>query len=350
MRSVRFRRELDFERGVARRRRGDEDRAERDRAALLARCSGREPDGLVTRHFGTHVETLLAGGSVASCLLSPKVHKLLPVAVGDRVWTEPGAGPRERVVVARASRRNELRRRRGEEDRKGHVIAANIDRMAICASTREPPLRPGALDRYLLLAAALSIEPLIVVTKAELAEAADPVWALLEPYRQREVPLILSSARTGVGLDELRSALASRVTVFAGHSGVGKSSLCKALGLPGAPEEGELSRKGRRVRGRHTTSVARLLPLPGAGGWVVDTPGVRAISGLDVAREDVREQFGDLGEIAGPCPFDDCLHRDEDGCAVRAAEERSELPPGRYAGYLRLLASLAEEDASRRAP
>ena len=118
-------------------------RQERDRAKLLTRYEGTEPDGLVLCMYGTHAETALADGRVQLCLLTPKAHKLFGICVGDRVWTAAGATEAERVIAARAPRRAEVRRKRGEEDRTGHVIAANVDRMAITAALVEPPLRPA---------------------------------------------------------------------------------------------------------------------------------------------------------------------------------------------------------------
>ncbi|HCP46849.1 MAG TPA: ribosome small subunit-dependent GTPase A, partial [Deltaproteobacteria bacterium] len=285
-------------------RRGQKDKqrqvvAEREaqqRERLLARFEGVEPDGRVVCQYGTHAEVSCADGRVRLCLLTPKVHKLFGVCVGDWVWTGRGATDEERIIEGRAERRTEVRRKRGEEDRHGHVIAANVDTMAITAALKEPPLRTGALDRYLVLASHLGLAPLLVLTKLDLTPADDPGWSVLEPYRSLGVDMVYTASVTGQGLADLRVRLAGRVTVFAGHSGVGKSRLCGALGLRDAPEPGDLSRSGGRVRGRHKTSVARLLNL-GDGGWVVDTPGVRAIGLVDLERQDVPIHFPDLADI-----------------------------------------------------
>lgn len=309
------------------------------RARLLARFEGTEPNGRVVCQFGSHAETEFADGSRSLCMLSPKVHKLQGVCAGDLVWTERGATDVERIIQGRAPRRNELRRRRGEDDRTGHVIAANVDLMAITTALREPPLRTGALDRYLVLASVLGIDAMIVLTKLDNSPADDPGWEALQPYRDLGVPIVATSANSGLGLGELREVLAGRISVFAGHSGVGKSSLCLALGLEGAPEAGEMSRTGGRVRGRHKTSIARLLNLPG-GGRVVDTPGVRSIGLVDLSRGDVPVHFPEFERFSEQCPFRDCLHLEEDDCAVRLAVESGELADSRYQSYCRLLATL----------
>ena len=331
-------------RGNGRTEKGREARAaqlELQRERLLAHFEGVEPDGLVLCQFGSHAEVSLADDSAPMCLLTPKVHKLFGVCAGDRVWTDRGATDQERLIVGRAPRRNELRRRRGEEDRIGHVIAANVDLMAITTALQEPPLRTGALDRYLVLSSALGIEAMIILTKLDQTPAEDPGWQSLEPYRELGVPIVATSAATGAGLDELRSHLVGRVTVFAGHSGVGKSSLCQALGLDGAPEAGEMSRSGGRVRGRHKTSIARLLALP-RGGWVVDTPGVRAIGLVDLSREDAPVHFPEFASFSPNCAYRDCLHLGEDDCAVREAVSDGHVPLVRYESYQRLMETLDE--------
>ena len=139
-------------------------RDDRDRTKILARLSVRETDGLVLCMYGSHADVVFADGAVRFCMLTPKVHKLFGLCVGDRVWTETGSGDEERIIVGRSERATSLRRRRSEEDRTGHVIAANIGQLAITMSLHEPPLRTGALDRYLLLASVLGIEPLLVLT------------------------------------------------------------------------------------------------------------------------------------------------------------------------------------------
>jgi len=321
-------------------RRDQKAREDRDRAKLLARYADVEPDGRVLCQFGTHAETALTDGTVRLCMLTPKVHKLFGICVGDAVWTERGATDLERVIVARQARRTEIRRKRGEEDMTGHVIASNVDRMAITAALQSPPLRTGALDRYLVLASVLGVEPMIVVTKTDHAGTDAPEWAALAPYRDLGIPVVATSAESGAGLDDLRDALRGAVTVFAGHSGVGKSSLCIAMGLADSPEAGDMSYARGRVRGRHTTSIARLLELPDGDGWVVDTPGVRAIGLVDLKPEDARVHFPEFAEYALECEYASCLHRDEEDCAVRAAYDDGAVAASRYEGYRRLIESL----------
>ena len=321
------------------RRREQAERDARAREKLRAVYEGVEPSGIVLCMYGSHADVAFSDGQVGFCLLHPKVHKLFGLCVGDRVWTEGVGAVDDRIIMARASRQTELRRTRSEEDRTGHVIASNIDVLAITAALHEPPLRTGALDRYLLLASVLEIEPLLVLTKIDLAPMDDVGWQVLEPYRDLGVTISPTSSESGHGLDTLRGALKERVTAFAGHSGVGKSALCQALGLAGAPKTGELSHSGGRVRGRHTTSIAQLLELP-TGGWVVDTPGIRAIGLVDLASQDVAVHFPEIAALSHGCDFGDCLHLDEDGCRVREAVNEGDLPEVRYASYERVVRAI----------
>jgi ribosome biogenesis GTPase len=323
-------------------RRGGKERPAQDPAErILAKLDGVEPDGRVLAMYGSHADVAYDDGEMRFSLLSPKVHKYFGLCVGDAVYSKAGATPSERIIIARAPRRTELRRKRGEDDRTGHVIAANVDQLLITVALMEPPLRTGAVDRYLLLASAMGLVPIIVLTKIDQAPTEDPGWAVLEPYRALGIPIVPTSATARTGLDEMLTLLRDKVSVFSGHSGVGKSSLCLAMGLVGAPEAGEMSTSGGRVRGRHTTSVARLLELPG-GGWVVDTPGVRAIGLVDLRKEDVGVHFPEFLQAAGGCAFVDCLHVSEEDCAVRQAMEAGEISTPRYESYVRLLETLEE--------
>lgn len=321
-------------------RHGGKEKSRVDPAArVMEKLEGVEPDGRVLVMYGSHADVAFADGTVLFSLLAPKVHKYFGLCVGDRVYTKAGATDQERIIIARADRRTEVRRKRGEEDRTGHVIASNVDQLLVTIALREPPLRTGAVDRYLLLASVLGLEPVLVLTKTDQAPETDPGWAVLEPYRAVGVPIVATSAKDKSGLDALIGILRNRVSVFSGHSGVGKSSLCLALELVGAPVAGAMSNSGGRVRGRHTTSVARLLEIPG-GGWVVDTPGVRAIGLVDLRREDVAVHFPEFANASRECSYADCMHVQEEDCAVRNATSAGEIPDARYQSYVRLLESL----------
>ncbi len=157
---------------------------------------------------------------------------------------------------------------------------------------------------------------------------------ILETYRDLGYPVILTSTKTGQGIEELRERLRDRTSVFAGHSGVGKSSLLRLL-VPGIQVKvAEVN--PRTGRGRHTTTAAELVRLPD-GGYVIDTPGIRQFSLWDLTEEDVRRFFVEIARYGAGCRFADCSHTVEPGCAVRAALEEGRLHPRRYESFLRLL-------------
>jgi ribosome biogenesis GTPase len=274
-----------------------------------------------------------AGGRRHELRLAGKhAHREVELAVGDDVTFDPEKG----VVLDVLPRRTRLARLRPRDDpRREHVIAANMDRVAIVASAAAPPFRPGAVDRFLLAGLAGGLEVILVVNKVDLAEGELPGDA--RAYSEF-MPVFAVSAKTRKGIAALRKALAGSRTVLAGHSGVGKSSLLNALAPELELETGEL-RKGER--GRHTTSRATLLRLPGDA-IVVDTPGVREIATGPVLPELVDDAFPDVRDLAAGCRFRDCRHAAEPGCAVHEALERGDLVPARLLGWQRLRAEVDE--------
>jgi ribosome biogenesis GTPase len=266
------------------------------------------------------------------------------VACGDVVWLRPAPAsgtdpqaPREGLIERVEPRHGLLTRAsRGRE----HVVAANVDQAAIVLSLAQPELKPHLIDRYLAAATLGQLQPIILLNKVDLV--ADPAYyqPLIGYYAQLGIPVLLTSAVSGYGLASLRRLLRDRITVFAGQSGVGKSSLLNAL-MP------NLHLPTRAVsaateKGRHTTTYAQLLPLP-EGGWVVDTPGVRQLQLWNVQRQEVEGLFLEFRPFVPLCAFADCTHTHEIGCAIRTAVARHRISPRRYHSYLGLYHDLPEE-------
>ena len=251
------------------------------------------------------------------------------LAVGDDVTFDPVKG----IVLEVLPRRTRLARRRPLDDpRREHVIAANMDRLAIVASVAQPRFRPGAVDRFLLAASAGGLEVILVLNKIDLLDGG-PLPAEASAYESL-LPVFPVSAKYRRGLEPLQEKLGASRTVLAGHSGVGKSSLLNALEPELRLETGKLRRDLRR--GRHSTARATLYRLTGDA-LVVDTPGVREIATGPIAPELIDEVFPDVAALAEGCRFRDCRHDREPECAVRDALEREELLPARYTSYRRLL-------------
>ena len=237
-------------------------------------------------------------------------------------------------ITAVLPRRNALSRAVGPPERREmRVFAANLDRCYIVSAFVEPPYRTGFLDRSLVVAYDAGVTPVLVFNKLDLADATDlsGLEHDLAPYRRLEVEVHRTSTRSGEGLEAFRASVAAGRAVLFGHSGVGKTELLAALGVPGR-RSGGLDRRGR---GRHTTTAAELIRLPG-GGEIVDTPGIRALGldGLTEAR--IRAAHPDLARYAGDCRFPDCSHRTEPDCAVQAAVAAGKADPARHETLIRL--------------
>jgi ribosome biogenesis GTPase len=255
------------------------------------------------------------------------------VTTGDRVWFRPPEGKQadEGLIESVEPRHGLLTRAsRGRE----HVLVANVDQVVIVMSLVEPDLKPHLIDRYLVSAEQGGIAPLICLNKADLADPA-PYQSMVGMYSQLGIPVLFTSARTGLGIKRLRDFLKGRETVFSGQSGVGKSSLLNAI----QPELGLHVREVSEVnqKGKHTTTGAQLIKLD-FGGWVVDTPGIRQFQLWDVLPEEVEGFFPELRPFVPLCVYPDCTHTHEDRCAVKRAVQRRLISASRYKSYLGLFA------------
>lgn len=273
-------------------------------------------------------------GTVLECAYSPRLRLTREslVAVGDRVEVHPMPGSGW-LLTSLLPRRTRLSR--PGPDARDHldiVVAANLDLLVIVASVDRPTFHPRFVDRFLVTAQIGGVEPLLFLNKSDLGTVPDTSM-----YSRLGVPVLLGSANTGEGLDELLRALDGKWSAFAGNSGVGKSSLVRAL-VPGALAEiGEVRRKDGR--GRHTTTQAVVYTLPG-GGRVVDTPGIRELALHRLEPSDVQLYFTEFDPYFGTCKFNDCVHLQEPGCAVREAVNQGAIHPDRWGSYQRILESL----------
>jgi ribosome biogenesis GTPase len=268
------------------------------------------------------------------------------VAVGDQVTVsiaEDGSATIEEV----AERERALSRlapspkgRGGRRwDRQGYlsdreqVIVANPDEVVFVFSCAEPEPRLRMLDRFLVGAEAQDIPAIICANKIDLVGGVPGGRELFELYEEIGYPVIYTSAVTGQGVDALHIQLTGKLSVLAGPSGAGKSTLLNAM----QPGLGLAAREVSQAtgKGRHTTVVPELLPLDG-GGWVADTPGIRAIALFDTDPEELDAYFPEIAPLVAECQFSDCTHIVEPGCAVIAAVEAGQIHPERYESYVLL--------------
>lgn len=295
------------------------------------------PNAVVVAHTGQYAFVRKDGVELC-CLIEEKlsggVSTLL--AAGDLVSVEPdGAGWMVRGIAAR---RNKLSRLAIERSRAyEQIVAVNLDLLVIVAAVARPRFKQGVVDRYLIAAEAGGVAPLLCINKIDLADKAGAYAAL---YRDLGVPVVATSCTTGDGIAELRAALEGTLSVFAGQSGVGKSSLINAL----APDLGIETREVSEAteKGRHTTSSARLHELS-CGIKIIDTPGVRQLGLWDVTPAELAFYFPEMQEYGAGCRFANCTHVHEPACAVLAAVEAGNVKPARYQSYLRIRESLEDK-------
>ncbi len=258
--------------------------------------------------------------------------------VGDRVRLDGDVSGAEGTlarIVEVAERSTVLRRTADDDDPYERPVVANADQLVIVTALADPPPRTGMIDRILVAAYDAGLEPLLCLTKADLASPD----ALVAAYGPLEVPIVVTDP--DADLSELRERLADHISVLVGHSGVGKSTLVNRL-IPGIDRAtGEVNEV--TGRGRHTSTSAVALELPDPGGWVIDTPGVRSFGLSHVTPDTVVAAFPDLAVITQACPRG-CTHDSQaPECALDEAVARGELPGSRLESFRRM------ENAGRKA-
>ena len=286
-------------------------------------------------------------GKIVSCMikgsLTARDSEYRTVRVGDDVKVQL-VNEDEGVIIEILPRRTRLSRTLESSQFQERIIATNIDQILIIMSTKHPPFKSGLLDRYLVIAEKNQLQARICINKIDLVNPAD-FEKYREYYTRIGYPTFFTSVLLGEGLEELKQVLHNKVTALVGHSGVGKSSLIKAL-EPGLDiKVGEVSR--RTGKGQHTTTVVQLFPLS-FGGFVVDTPGIRELGFWDIYKKDLHHYFREFRQYEADCQFADCLHIHEPGCAVKAAVETGEILEERYHNYLAIYASLKNAPYEKR--
>lgn len=258
-----------------------------------------------------------------------------PVAVGDRVrvsLTADGTG----FITEVLPRRNYIVRRATNLSKECHILAANLDMTLLVATLRNPDTPTTFIDRFLATAQAYAVPAVLVLNKADTWDEEDRELADALKYLYTGIgyPTVFTSAKTGLGLEELRELTRDKTTLLAGNSGVGKSSLINAL-VPGLElRTGDIS--ASHHTGMHTTTFSEMFPLPG-GGAIIDIPGVKGFGTIDFDPAQVSHYFPEIFETGAACRFQNCTHTHEPGCAVRQALEESRIAQSRYASYLSIL-------------
>jgi ribosome biogenesis GTPase len=246
------------------------------------------------------------------------------------------------VISEILPRNNYINRQSPRHKHQHHIVAANLDQTVLVATLKEPKTSQGFIDRFLVAAAMYHVTPLIVFNKVDLYrhKEMDRFESLRVMYESIGYRVLLVSAFTGQGMDELLETLTNKTTLLSGHSGVGKSSLLNRW-FPG------MNRKTQDVsgwsgKGQHTTTFAEMFDLP-QGGKIIDTPGMREFGLVDISKQELSHYFSEMQPLLPDCQFNNCMHYNEPGCAIKKAVEEGRIHEDRFISYLSILDSIEEK-------
>jgi ribosome biogenesis GTPase len=299
-------------------------------------------NGVVIKSTGSWYSVLADDGSQIECRIKgvfriKGLKTTNPVAVGDRVEFDMEADDRG-VIKTIADRKNYIIRRSINLSKQYHIIAANMDQAMLVATLAMPRTSAGFIDRFLLTAEAYSIPVILVFNKLDIFKLDESSLAELNEfvsiYEKIGYPCYKVSATEKIHIDILRDLTKDKITLIAGHSGVGKSTLVNAMDNSLDLKTGEIS--DAHSKGKHTTTFAEMHPLE-YGGFIIDTPGIKELGLVDMEKEEISHYFPEMRSRMQDCKFNNCLHINEPKCAVIAAVENGEIAPSRYASYLGIM-------------
>lgn len=323
-----------------------------------------EGTATVVKHTGSHyLLAQLPSWRLFPAVLRGKVRlggssATNPVAVGDRVefhadgdllpdGSVPASETAPAAITSILPRRNYIIRKSVNLSRQAHIIAANVDHAFIVVTLAFPEVKLPFIDRLLVTCEVYGVKPVIVLNKIDIVdEFRDDFAPALENfhriYEGSGYSILEVSAKTGRGVDELRRLCLEKsedgapgISLFSGVSGVGKSSLIKAMDPSLNPKTGLISEA--HLQGRHTTTFYEMYPLCGGEGCIIDTPGIRGFGLVDLEPEEISLYFPEMLKAASDCRFTPCTHTHEPGCAVKVAVDEGTISRERYASYLGML-------------
>jgi ribosome biogenesis GTPase / thiamine phosphate phosphatase len=266
-----------------------------------------------------------------------------PIAVGDEVEIEPESEIENTAIITEIlPRRNYVNRQSPRQKYQHHIIAANIDQSVLFATLKEPRTSQGFIDRFVVACEMYHVPAAIVFNKADLyrkkEEQKYEEWKQM--YESIGYKTFLISIEKLLGIDEVKELLKNKISLLSGHSGVGKSSfiniVCPELNL----KTQDVS--GWSGKGLHTTTFAEMFDLS-FGGKIIDTPGMREFGLVDLTKQELSHYFPEMRERINDCQFNNCLHINEPGCAIKKALESEEINIDRYISYCNILDSIEEK-------
>lgn len=299
--------------------------------------------GLVVKNCGSTYLVRTDSGEAIECMVKGNfrlkgIKSTSPVAVGDRVELAETVTPGVPVFINNIEeRRNYIIRRSSNLSKQSHILAANVDLCLLVVTLKNPETSTVFIDRFLASARAYRIPVVIVFNKVDLLDDGGKSYleTLCGIYNKIGYQTVQCSVQEQYGIDRIKSLLNGNITLLAGNSGVGKSSLANAI-LPGLNlKTGEISDKHNT--GMHTTTFSEMYELKDLNGWIIDTPGVKGFGVFDMDKYELPHYFPEMFELSSQCRYGDCSHTNEPGCAVLEAIRKGDIAASRYESYLSIL-------------
>lgn len=306
-----------------------------------------DSSGIVIKNTGNLYLVRTDDGNDVNCTVKGHfrlkgIRSTSPVVVGDRVDIELQVGEDMAYIVRIEDRKNYIVRKASKLSKHSHILAANIDLALLCVTVSSPETTTVFIDRFLATAEAYNVPVYLVFNKIDIFDEMDLdyVDALMHLYTIIGYKCIKTSVVTGEGISDIKQLVSNKVTLLAGHSGVGKSSIINELQTKMELKVGDIS--DYHNMGMHTTTFSEMIELDG-GGFVIDTPGIKGFGTIDMDVTEVSHYFPEIFKFSDKCRFNSCMHINEPDCAVLDAIDKHYISQSRYKSYLNIIEDIGPE-------